>query len=298
MVQASEVRQHMEVVGSDGGHVGTVDSVAGDRIKLTRKDSADGVHHLVPLSSVARVDGKVHLSTTAAAALAAAGVGAATAGAAADHGPLPPVTNRAVEDAKPRGNFYLPWIVGIIGLILLLLLLRSCFARDETPAPAPVATTVEAPATAPLPVEAVKLPDGRSIDLAPQTLNYDLQRYLASNEATPKTFQFDKLNFDTSSAAIRPEDQANLDALAQILAAYPAAKGQIVGYTDSRGAAGANAKLGQERADAVVAALVAKGIDRARLEAVSGGESNPTDTNVTVGGQFENRRTELVVTAK
>nr|WP_294395207.1 OmpA family protein [uncultured Sphingomonas sp.] len=142
------------------------------------------------------------------------------------------------------------------------------------------------------------LPNGQSIDLAPNTLNYDLQRYLGSNEATPKTFQFDKLNFETGSAAIRAEDQANVDALAQILAAYPKARVQIVGYTDARGAAPTNAQLGQQRADSVTTALTAKGIDKTRIESVSGGEANPTDTNATTQGQFENRRTELVVTAK
>src|ERR687890_2862276 len=39
---AGQVQEHMEVVGSDGGHVGTVDHVEGDRIKLTRKDDPDG----------------------------------------------------------------------------------------------------------------------------------------------------------------------------------------------------------------------------------------------------------------
>jgi outer membrane protein OmpA-like peptidoglycan-associated protein len=48
----------------------------------------------------------------------------------------------------------------------------------------------------------------------------------------------------------------------------------------------------------VKAALVAKGVDAARIETVTGGESDPVDTNATAGGRFENRRTELVVTAR
>ncbi len=36
------IREHMEVIGADGGHVGTVDKVEGDRIKLTKKDDPDG----------------------------------------------------------------------------------------------------------------------------------------------------------------------------------------------------------------------------------------------------------------
>jgi hypothetical protein len=50
--------EHMEVIGADGGHVGTVDKVDGDRIKLTRDDrGAGGQHHWLPLSMVADVEG-------------------------------------------------------------------------------------------------------------------------------------------------------------------------------------------------------------------------------------------------
>ena len=70
MSDLSKVREHMEVVGADGVHVGTVDRVEGDRIKLTRKDSGEGSHrghhHLVPGVLVAEVEGdKVWLSANA-----------------------------------------------------------------------------------------------------------------------------------------------------------------------------------------------------------------------------------------
>jgi len=61
------IREHMEVVGADGVHVGTVDGIEGDRIKLTRADSGmgrhKGHHHYISKSLVASVDGdKVWLS--------------------------------------------------------------------------------------------------------------------------------------------------------------------------------------------------------------------------------------------
>jgi hypothetical protein len=60
------VSEHMEVVGSDGSHVGTVDKVRGDRILLTRSDpAAGGAHHSVPCSWVERVDDKVVLNKSA-----------------------------------------------------------------------------------------------------------------------------------------------------------------------------------------------------------------------------------------
>lgn len=68
MIDASQIREHIEVVGSDGAHVGTVDHMeGGDRIKLTKKDSnAHGHHHYIPLDWVESVEGdKVRLSKTA-----------------------------------------------------------------------------------------------------------------------------------------------------------------------------------------------------------------------------------------
>jgi hypothetical protein len=54
------IREHMEVLGSDGGHVGIVDAVEAGRIKLTREDAlAQGKHHFVDLDEVSAVEGDV-----------------------------------------------------------------------------------------------------------------------------------------------------------------------------------------------------------------------------------------------
>ena len=67
MVDVSQIREHMEVVGSDGKHVGAVDEIEGARLKLTRTDpAAGGEHHYFHLDMVAAVeDGKVRLTRTA-----------------------------------------------------------------------------------------------------------------------------------------------------------------------------------------------------------------------------------------
>jgi hypothetical protein len=70
----TEIKEHMEVVGADGVHVGTVDKVEGDRIKLTKKDSGEsshkGHHHFIDRGLVAGVEGnKVRLSATGAVAV-------------------------------------------------------------------------------------------------------------------------------------------------------------------------------------------------------------------------------------
>jgi hypothetical protein len=58
--------EHMEVVGSDGQHIGTVDKIHGDRIILTKSDaSAGGHHHSVPCGWIEEVAGKVILNRTA-----------------------------------------------------------------------------------------------------------------------------------------------------------------------------------------------------------------------------------------
>ena len=77
MADTSQIREHMEIIGADGLHVGTVDRVEGDRIKLTKRDSGaeiegveDGLHtdhhHFIPAGLVAAVEGDtVRLSANA-----------------------------------------------------------------------------------------------------------------------------------------------------------------------------------------------------------------------------------------
>ncbi|HET6524498.1 DUF2171 domain-containing protein [Sphingopyxis sp.] len=63
----SAIKEDMTVVGADGVHVGTVDHLEGERIKLTRADSGDGKHHYLPAGLVAAVEGDtVRLSANAA----------------------------------------------------------------------------------------------------------------------------------------------------------------------------------------------------------------------------------------
>jgi hypothetical protein len=70
MSDTSAIREHMEVIGADGVHIGTVDRLEGKRIKLTKEDSGQGSHqghhHYIPISLVAEVEGdKVRLSANA-----------------------------------------------------------------------------------------------------------------------------------------------------------------------------------------------------------------------------------------
>ena len=72
MVAPIAIKEHMEVVGCDGVHVGTVDHLEGrDTVKLAKDDpDAGGEHHLIPLAWVDHVEMKVHLKQSAAEAKA------------------------------------------------------------------------------------------------------------------------------------------------------------------------------------------------------------------------------------
>ncbi|WP_300574829.1 DUF2171 domain-containing protein [Phenylobacterium sp.] len=66
MIQAAEIKEHMEVVGSDGDHVGRVDHVVGTEIELAKFDMGAGLkHHMIPMTWVDRIeDDKVCLNLT------------------------------------------------------------------------------------------------------------------------------------------------------------------------------------------------------------------------------------------
>ena len=72
MVQAQQIKEHMEVCGADEAHVGTVDYMEGtDKIRLTKSDpKADGKHLIIPLAWVDTVDDKVRLNKSAKDAMA------------------------------------------------------------------------------------------------------------------------------------------------------------------------------------------------------------------------------------
>ncbi|MDO6416306.1 DUF2171 domain-containing protein [Sphingomonas sp. BIUV-7] len=75
MPEANVIAEHMEVIGADGVHVGTVDHLDGDRIKLTKTSSEDGEHHYVATALVQDIRGNtVTLTKSAADALVPAPV--------------------------------------------------------------------------------------------------------------------------------------------------------------------------------------------------------------------------------
>jgi outer membrane protein OmpA-like peptidoglycan-associated protein len=101
--------------------------------------------------------------------------------------------------------------------------------------------------------------------------------------------------FDTGKAALKPGAASTIDRLASFLEKAPDRSVAIEGHTDSVGTEGYNQQLSEERANAVKAALMAKGIPSERVTTVGKGEEEPVATNENAAGRQQNRRVEIIV---
>ena len=100
---------------------------------------------------------------------------------------------------------------------------------------------------------------------------------------------------DTGKSTLKPESYPALDNLAELLVAKKTMKVEIGGHTDSQGDDNANLKLSDNRAKAVCAYLVTKGVANDRLVPKGYGETKPRTTNDTAEGRARNRRTEVKI---
>jgi outer membrane protein OmpA-like peptidoglycan-associated protein len=101
------------------------------------------------------------------------------------------------------------------------------------------------------------------------------------------------INFETGSALILPDSHAVLDDVLRVLSDAPRMRLRIEGHTDSEGGEDANFDLSRNRAEAVRAYLLRKGVAPDRLSALGFGETRPIDTNRTPTGRTNNRRVEF-----
>ena len=111
---------------------------------------------------------------------------------------------------------------------------------------------------------------------------------------TKRHYDLYGIHFDFDQATIQSQTQPLLDDIAEMLEDFPNWRLQIVGHTDATGDPAHNEQLSRERAAAIKAALVDRGIEAARLEYAGAGESNPVASNDTPEGRALNRRVELV----
>jgi outer membrane protein OmpA-like peptidoglycan-associated protein len=101
-------------------------------------------------------------------------------------------------------------------------------------------------------------------------LNDPASKLAGDADKSKDWFDFDNLNFDQGKATITKASMVQIDNLAAILKAYPKLKIKVGGYTDKVGDDAKNMKLSQDRADAVFAALKAKGANVAQLVKAEG----------------------------
>jgi OOP family OmpA-OmpF porin len=102
------------------------------------------------------------------------------------------------------------------------------------------------------------------------------------------------INFETGKSVIKPESQSIVDQIAEMLKTDASIKIRIEGHTDNVGTAAANQILSQSRAKAVMDAIIAKGIDKARLSSKGWGQTKPVADNGPEDGKARNRRVEIV----
>ena len=182
-----------------------------------------------------------------------------------------------VNDTEPSSSglpkWALPLLFAVLGAALLFYLFRSYSApKTDTMAKDTTAVVTPAPDTAALTPPAtvreslkVELPDGTMLDAYKGGIEDQLVAFLKDSSAVvskDKWFDFDNLNFNTGTAEITAESQAQINNIAAILKAFPKAKIKIGGYTDKTGDDAANMKLSKERAEAVKKALTTAGVGK------------------------------------
>ncbi|TVO67238.1 OmpA family protein [Denitromonas ohlonensis] len=101
--------------------------------------------------------------------------------------------------------------------------------------------------------------------------------------------------FDTNSARVNPAFAQTLDQIAGTLNEHPNAMVNVVGHTDSTGAAEYNQRLSLDRATSVTNYLQGRGVAPGRLTPTGQGEVMPIADNSTADGRAQNRRVEMFV---
>jgi len=114
------------------------------------------------------------------------------------------------------------------------------------------------------------------------------------DELSKKGFMVVDVHFDTGKATIKPESEPLIVQMAEMLKSNPGLKVAVEGHTDNVGKSQDNQVLSQARAQAVMDALVAKGIPADRLQAKGFGDTKPVADNRSDEGRGKNRRVELV----
>ncbi|WP_139684398.1 OmpA family protein [Vibrio tasmaniensis] len=110
-----------------------------------------------------------------------------------------------------------------------------------------------------------------------------------------KTESFSQGMFETNSTELSSDGKTALMPLVEVLQAHPQSSVNVVGHTDSTGAAEYNMMISKKRAAAVAAYIEEQGISADRISASGEGEENPVASNATAEGRAQNRRVEATI---
>ena len=224
-----------------------------------------------------------------------------------------------VDTSYVRPTLGSPWWRWVLPLALLIgaLALLAYFLSPRPAVPTPVVETTQPaappatiPVTAPV-ATAVSNALGAFLD---KTLPNGLALHIPSNGVESKLlafiedparavdkdtwFSFDRLEFESDSAKLKPSSHEQLANIASIMKAYPNVSIKIGGYTDNSGNPAHNLELSQARANATMNELANLGIAKSRLAAEGYGEQFPVADNSTEEGRQRNRRIDIRVTSK
>lgn len=116
-----------------------------------------------------------------------------------------------------------------------------------------------------------------------------------TDQGTLLALSEEDIRFQAGKALLPKGDIPRLDRIAAVLVEFPELKVRIEGHTDSTGRDETNLVLSQQRAEAVLGALVARGVAAERLTAAGLGKAKPIASNETQAGRSQNRRVEIYV---
>ncbi|WP_437994235.1 OmpA family protein [Sorangium sp. So ce145] len=192
---------------------------------------------------------------------------------------------------------------------------REDLAQPVAPPPQPEAPRAEAP-TAAAPSEAppnapevveqlritageMTLPGGKVLSVDEHGSEAEIARYLDAGAAEgPRRFSMEGINFQFGTTELTEASRPKLEALADILDAYPTARVRIEGHTDAVGGAEGNRSLSLARAQEVRNELTARQIAPDRIEVAGMGAKQPVAPNDTAGGRAQNRRIDVTVLSR
>ncbi|MFA0541529.1 OmpA family protein [Vibrio sp. 10N.222.52.B7] len=110
-----------------------------------------------------------------------------------------------------------------------------------------------------------------------------------------QTESFSQGMFETNSTELSTDGKIALMPLVEVLKAHPQSSVDVVGHTDSTGAAEYNLMISKKRAAAVAAYIEEQGIEADRITASGEGEENPIASNATAEGRAQNRRVDATI---